>query len=361
MNKFIRTAASLKVTVLCLILLSIQVVWGTFYQIEHGILAAQREMFHSWALFLFGIIPFPGVKTVLVILSVNLAATGFKTFLRGLKRAGLALAHIGTATLLLGAGLSSFTTQESLLSLFEGEKSSTAINFADWELALSVRNKTGITGSGTLDISKVRSSAKITFPGTGVHLMVHRIHSNCTAFGYSSQSVDSLLPKPPSDNRGSDIPGMIVTVTRNGTPHPKKTVLYGGSGMPSTIVIGSDTLLFSLQPRQTRMPVQIELISFSKLDHPGTSNAKSFQSRIRVTGPDLNREAIISMNRPFRYRSWTLYQTGYSENDGHLLSSFSVVQNPVRYAPYVAGVIIMIGLMLHFLIVFTTYISASRR
>ena len=40
--------------------------------------------------------------------------------------------------------------------------------------------------------------------------------------------------------------------------------------------------------------------------HPGTSLAKNFRSRIRVTGKGIDREAVVSMNRPFRYGPYAL-------------------------------------------------------
>ncbi|HEX3020009.1 MAG TPA: cytochrome c biogenesis protein ResB, partial [Chitinispirillaceae bacterium] len=96
-------------------------------------------------------------------------------------------------------------------------------------------------------------------------------------------------------------------------------------------------------------PVEIELIKFTKEEHPGTKTAKSYNSRVRVKGPELNREVVISMNRPFRYKTFTFYQSSYSNENGRTASTLSVVDNPVRFVPYVTGIIIMLGLLYHFI------------
>jgi len=92
----------------------------------------------------------------------------------------------------------------------------------------------------------------------------------------------------------------------------------------------------------------MELVKFTKVDHPGTEIAKSYSSHVKISNSQINRDAAISMNRPFRYKDFTFYQTGFSQQNGYAFTSISVVQNPVKVVPYIAGALIIIGAFIHF-------------
>lgn len=47
-RRFFKQVASMKLTVVCLLLLTTLVVWGTLYQADHGLYQAQQKFFHSW-------------------------------------------------------------------------------------------------------------------------------------------------------------------------------------------------------------------------------------------------------------------------------------------------------------------------
>jgi hypothetical protein len=97
--------------------------------------------------------------------------------------------------------------------------------------------------------------------------------------------------------------------------------------------------------------MRVELSGFEAKWHPGTQKAKSFQSRLRLFGKNMDREVAIEMNRPFRYKDFTFYQMGYSEQEGGGHSStLAIVKNPLRYLPYIASLIIVAGLFLHFFV-----------
>ena len=53
---FIDFFSSLKLTVLCLALLMVLILWGTLYQVEYGIWQAQQVFFRSWFIW-FGVLP----------------------------------------------------------------------------------------------------------------------------------------------------------------------------------------------------------------------------------------------------------------------------------------------------------------
>ena len=54
------------------------------------------------------------------------------------------------------------------------------------------------------------------------------------------------------------------------------------------------------------------------------------------------------MNKPFRYRQYTFYQSSYSQSNDRQSSTLAVVENRGKWLPYVAGLLMALGLVLHF-------------
>ncbi len=119
-----RFLASLELTVIALLLLAALVVGGTAYQAENGLYAAQRLVFGSWIILLFGAIPVPGLLSAALLLFINLlAAAAFRLQYRW-RRAGLILVHYGLLLLIAGGFFVSLTSREYFLTLREGESGS---------------------------------------------------------------------------------------------------------------------------------------------------------------------------------------------------------------------------------------------
>ncbi len=90
------------------------------------------------------------------------------------------------------------------------------------------------------------------------------------------------------------------------------------------------------------------LQKFSHDVYPGTEIPKNFSSRITLRDPEraVQRDVLIYMNHPLRYRGETFYQAGFEKDDQ--ASILQVVHNPSFIAPYVACVIVALGLLVQF-------------
>ena len=60
----------------------------------------------------------------------------------------------------------------------------------------------------------------------------------------------------------------------------------------------------------------------------------------------MNRDVLIYMNHPLRYRGETFYQAGFQKDDS--ASILQVVRNPGFVTPYIACVIVALGLLVQF-------------
>jgi hypothetical protein len=111
-------------------------------------------------------------------------------------------------------------------------------------------------------------------------------------------------------------------------------------------------------PARVILPFSIELLSFEARFYEGTNTPQSFESRVRIHG-EVEREASIEMNQPARIGDYSIYQLGYDAS-GQTLSYLQIVQNPLRWVPYVLGTLAGAGLILH-LVVVAIYAGRGRR
>jgi hypothetical protein len=242
-------AASPHATVVLLLVVAALVVDGTLYEARHSLYDARRHIFDAWIVFFPPFIPFPGVKLAVLLLFINLLASGAARVRRSFKGFGLLCVHAGIASLFIGAGLGYTLRQESSLTLGEGE-------------------------------------------------------SSASALAASEGSSDAARSVP--------------------------------------------------------LPLTVRLRSFVLKRAPGSGALEDYESRVHVLGSDIDRDAVISMNRPFRYRDFTFYQSSYQDNGGRMLSTLAIVRNPARILPYFAGILIAAGLIFHFLAKFAGSIRRKR-
>ena len=98
------------------------------------------------------------------------------------------------------------------------------------------------------------------------------------------------------------------------------------------------------------MPFVLQLKDFMMEKHPNTEIARSYKSLVEVLSGGVSREVLISMNKPMRYKNFTLYQASYAiDQFGRELSTLAVVKNSGRLLPYIATFTTFAGLVLHLL------------
>lgn len=118
-------------------------------------------------------------------------------------------------------------------------------------------------------------------------------------------------------------------------------------GMPQTFQHAGRTWEIALRPKRYYKPFSLTLIKFSHDKYPGTEIPKNFSSRVRVRSDDGDdREVLIFMNNPLRYGGLTFYQAGFDNND--TTTVLQVVRNPGWLVPYIACVMLGVGLMWQF-------------
>src|SRR3954471_17869276 len=111
---------------------------------------------------------------------------------------------------------------------------------------------------------------------------------------------------------------------------------------------GGRNWLIALRQARYYKPYSITLQKFTHDRYAGTDIPKNFSSRITLIDPErsVNRDVLVYMNHPLRYRGETFYQAGFDKNDEATI--LQVVHNPTFIAPYVACIVVALGLLTQF-------------
>lgn len=337
-----------KLTVICLAFLMVLTFWGTVYQVNHGLFAAQQRFYNSYVILLGGFIPFPGTQLVLGVLLLNLIGYLVKMLLKDRLKPGIVLTHLGILVLLMGGAITHHFAEESQLTLLEGEGASVSASYGDWEIAVWKQDG-NVRDVWAADVNDLKTGDLVKFPELNLEITVDAWHRNAKAFQSAakgdienSMGITSLEPVPLEKEPERNVAGGLFTV------EGQRVLLFGEDISPRPI---GDGYALALRHRRYPLPVAVTLLDFQREMHPGTELARSFSSRVSVASEGGERGLTISMNKPLRHRGYTMYQASYSELPNGLQSStFAVAKNYGRLIPYVATSIVVLGMILHFLI-----------
>ncbi len=113
-------------------------------------------------------------------------------------------------------------------------------------------------------------------------------------------------------------------------------------------------------------PYSVKLLDVSKTDYAGTETPRDYRSLVQVVQPASGEQKAVDfqkpiwMNNPMRFSGETFYQTSYSPPDprtGKEQTTLSVVKNTGWMIPYVACMIVAVGMLAHFWVIFVRFVG----
>ncbi|MBN1586703.1 MAG: cytochrome c biogenesis protein ResB [Candidatus Omnitrophica bacterium] len=378
MKLFIKFFSSLSLTLVCLCLLMALVFIGTLDQVNLGIFAAQKKYFESLFVYLpvhhLKIPVLPGGGLLTALLSVNLITVLYTRYPLRLKYLGLWLTHSGLLVLMVGGGVSTFMATESYMSIEEGQTKQYSESFHYVELAVINTSAPGLDRVVSIPYHILRKQGRITQDLLPFEVHIRAFLPNAKlAMGESPANRFGNLPEV---NRGigTQIQVQPVPPFQSDDADNNETAfvefIAGGKSLGTWLVsrllgspqqlsyAGSDYQIY-LRPKRYYNEYTLTLKDFSHDSYPGTSIPKNFSSLVLLEDPSQGeeREVLIYMNNPLRYRGKTYYQSSYGKNN--TLSILQVVENPGWLFPYIACLLISLGLSVHFMQVLAGF--AKRR
>jgi hypothetical protein len=118
---------------------------------------------------------------------------------------------------------------------------------------------------------------------------------------------------------------------------------------PQSFAFNGRTYQLALRAARYYNPYSITLLAFNHDVYAGTDIPKNFSSKIHLNDPGAgeDRDILIYMNNPLRYRGATFFQASFEPGDR--VSILEVVRNPASLAPYIACSLVALGLVVQFL------------
>jgi len=366
--------SSLKLTLFCLVAALLLVFAGTLAQVNHGVHLVQERYFQSLFIWWppdstgFKIPVFPGGHLLGAVLLINLIAAHLRRFRWNWRKLGIHLTHAGLIIMLLGGLFTDLFSVESRMRLTNGETKNYCEDSLKMELAVIDETAPDLEQVTAIPEKILARGGTVTHPSLPFRMMVKHFYRNSQI-----QMLDKAGPgaKPASDHgigtrlavaelpraaalNDSDLLSAIIEIvpvpaTGEATALSLGTWLVSdGLGAPQKFFCAGRQWRLELRPARYYKPYSLTLKRFTHESYAGTEIAKNFASRVALTDEERreNRDVLIYMNHPLRYRGDTFYQASFEKGDQATI--LQVVHNPSFLAPYVACVVVAAGLLLQF-------------
>jgi hypothetical protein len=372
--------ASLRLTVVLFALSIVLVFVGTLAQIDAGIWTVVKDYFRSFyvwvplqlffprSLHIPGSFPFPGGWLLGSLLLANLLAAHATRFKVSWKRSGILLLHAGIIVMLVSELVTGLFAVEGNMTIVAGGEANYVEHNHASELAVIDPSDPKKDDVVVIPGSILRKGGMIRHESLPFDVQVDRYlvnsaepeevgkdFNNPATAGHGRSLVALELP----ENSGTgtdqkvDIPSAYLTLKEKGTERSLGTFLVSvwfpvANQPPQQVIVGGKSYEVGLRFKRTYKPYTIRLLEFRHDKYIGTDTPKNFSSRVRVMDPERgeDREVLISMNNPLRFRGETFYQTGWIPGDrGTILQ---VVRNPGWLMPYVSCIMVALGMLVHF-------------
>lgn len=377
-NSLTRFFVSLRLTVVLLALSIVLVFVATIDQVHLGIWAVQQEYFRSFVAYWripIGdtfklVVPLPGGYLVGGLLFFNLIAAHVHRFKLTWKKSGIFLTHIGLIFLLLGELLSGLWQEDFQMRLDEGQTSNYSESLRLNELAIIDATDPKFDEVVAIPEALLQKGQPIQHPSLPFRINIRAYYPNASL--QMRNQVQNPPPALATQGLGTDIAvtPQEMTFKPNERNLPAAAIeLFGTNGSLGTWVVSmmlGEAQTFTHEGKTWRLVLRgerfyknfsLSLLKFSHDRYAGTDIPKNFSSRVRLKTDDgkTDREALIYMNNPLRFAGLTFYQAGFENNDRTTI--LQVVRNPGRVLPYVACILMSLGLVIQFGISLTGFIK----
>ena len=365
-GRLIDALSSLKLAIACLALLMVLVVVCTLAQVQLGTHLAVERYIRAFLVWwspegaAWRVPIFPGGGLVGGVLLLNLMFAQFRRLEWSWRKGGLWIVHIGLALLFVGEFATSFLQVESMMPIEEGETKGYSEDTRRMEVAVADETDAAFDDVHAIPDSLLKSRREIEGPGLPFKLVVRAYHDNAalnrraptdppspvTAGVGSSLTVRPLSPVT-DDNEQNTAAAVVEPVLKDGSSMGV-FLLSNGLGAPQGFTHEGRRWTMSLRPRRYQHPFTLTLKDFRHDLYPGTDIPKNFSSLVRLVDPRAgdDRDVLIYMNTPLRHGGLTFYQASFGKDD--TLSVLQVVRNPSWTLPYLACLLVSLGLLWHF-------------
>lgn len=327
---------------------------GTVAQKYIGLFEATHIFFAAPVIWL-SFVPLPGFPVLLGVMFVNLTCKLLFKSPWTLRGAGTIVTHMAVLLLLFGGLLTALFSREGFVDLLPGETKAYVTDYHAREFLVRSANGQTVVAWNPYTL---RPGQALNLPQIPLTVEVMETCRHCDIRQRTIAAQDertyngmaefmALHPAPLKKDDERNMGG-ITFALRDDAGHVQGvyTALEDVPNWPQ-IENGEESYRFIYRKAQRSLPFSVELLAFKRETHPGTELAKAYESRVRIHDAQGSWESVISMNEPLRYKGYTLFQSSFTRTQDGEASVLAVVWNAGRAFPYIAGLVLCLGLILH--------------
>ena len=367
MRRFIDLITSLKLTIVCLAAAMVLIFAGTISQVHLGIWEAQQRYFQSLFIWWpadsngFKIPIFPGGHLIGAVLLINLIAAHVKRFRWAMSKLGIHLTHAGLIIMLAGGLFTDLFAVESNMRLSNGDTKNYSEAPRQVELAVIDTSNPEYDQVTAIPEGVLRRGGTIEHKSLPFRIAVRHFYQNSRLEmanqaggarqpmankGPGAQVVVEPLPRSTGMNDRDVVSAAVEILAPEGSLGT--WLVSDALGAPQTFATAGRTWQLAMRPARYYKPYSVTLQKFTHEKYPGTEIPKNFASTVTLIDEErsVNRNVLIYMNHPLRYRGDTYYQAGFERDDRTTI--LQVVRNPSFIAPYIACIVVAAGLLVQF-------------
>jgi hypothetical protein len=361
--------ASLRLTVFCLAAAMVLVFAGTLAQRNLDVFVVQTRYFQSWVVWWeassggLRMPVFPGGHLIGAVLLANLLASLIVRFRLSWRKTGIQLIHLGLIIMLGGGLVTDLFSVSSYMRMLEGETRNYSEDDKRVELALIDTSGSEMDTVTAIPGVLLEKGGEITHGSLPFRLVNRGFYQNCELTNVTSADAVpaatngigarvSVSAKPPATRKDErNITSAVIEVIPASGGESLGTWLVSDVfSAAQQLELDGRTWTIQLRPLRYYKPYSLTLDDFSHKVYPGSQIPKDFSSHVTLDDPTLGdrRPVRIYMNHPLRHQGDTYYQSSFmQQGTGTVLQ---VVRNPGYTTPYIACVIISVGLIWQFMI-----------
>jgi hypothetical protein len=368
LRKLIAIITSLKLTIICLVAAMVLIFAGTIAQVHLGIWEAQQRYFQGFFVWWpaegrgFRVPIFPGGHLIGAVLLVNLVAAHAKRFQWAWRKFGIHLTHAGLIIMLAGGLFTDLFAVESHMRLTQGDTRNYSEDPRRMELAVIDTSDPEFDQVTAIPEAALRRGGSIEHKSLPFRLVVRHFYQNSRLHmvnesgvtlqpianqGPGAQVVVESVPRATGVN-DRDLVSAAVEIIPAKSASLGTWLVSDALGAPQTFSSGGRPWQLVMRPARYYKPYSVTLQKFTHERYVGTEIPKNFASKVTLIDPErsVNRNVLVYMNHPLRYRGETYYQAGFEKDDR--TSILQVVRNPSFIAPYIACIVVAAGLLVQF-------------
>jgi hypothetical protein len=368
LRKLIAIITSLKLTIICLVAAMVLIFAGTIAQVHLGIWEAQQRYFQGFVVWWpaeghgFRFPVFPGGHLIGAVLLVNLVAAHAKRFQWAWRKFGIHLIHAGLIIMLAGGLFTDLFAIESHMRLTQGDTRNYSEDPRRMELAVIDTSDPEFDQVTAIPEAVLRRGGSIEHKSLPFRLVVRHFYQNSRLHmvnesgvtlqpianqGPGAQVVVEPVPRATGVN-DRDLVTAAVEIIPTKSASLGTWLVSDALGAPQTFSCDGRTWQLDMRPARYYKPYSVTLQKFTHERYAGTEIPKNFASKVTLIDPErsVNRNVLVYMNHPLRYRGETYYQAGFEKDDR--TSILQVVRNPSFIAPYIACIVVAAGLLVQF-------------